>query len=356
MAALREKPTMKTIADQLGISIGTVDRALKNRGRIHEETRLRVLETAKQLGYRTSSWAALTPTTRQLRTVALYPAKDEVFFNEISNGMSAAMRDLLGTGISLERMHTIRHSLTSQQHMLEKLGSRMDAWDALILAAAHPSALNEDINRFVDAGKVVITIDSDAVSSRRLLFVGQDQYRSGCVAANLMGEFLHGEGTVLLLTGFHSVWGHEQRLKGFMDVVHREYPGIALIGPHEYFDEDFTVREIISKELHQHPEISGIYGTSSVALPQAAALLVAQGKQHIRLVGFDTDDEIAQYLREGVIDASLLQDPYAQGYYSLKLLARHVFDRWEPKRSSFHTRMEILLRENAHGNELPSFD
>ncbi len=353
---MREKPTMKTIADQLGISIGTVDRALKNRGRIHEETRRRVLETARQLGYRASSWEAQSPSARSLRTVALYPAKDEQFFNEISNGMSAAMRDLMGTGISLERMHTIRHSLTSQQHMLEKLGGRMDAWDALILAAAHPSALNEDINRFVDAGKVVITIDSDAVNSKRLLFVGQDQYRSGCVAANLMGEFLHGEGTVLLLTGFHSVWGHEQRLKGFMEIVRRDYPRIGLIGPYEYFDEDFTVRELLSTALKQHPEITGIYGTSSVALSQAAAHLVAQGKQHTRLIGFDTDDEIVQYLREGVIDATLLQDPYAQGYYSLRLLARHVFDRWAPKRSSFYTRMEILLRENAHGNELPNFD
>ncbi|MDR3051745.1 MAG: LacI family DNA-binding transcriptional regulator [Oscillospiraceae bacterium] len=348
---------MKTIAEMLGISIGTVDRALKNRGRIHEETRRRVLETARQLGYRTNTLASTLSKPRPLRVVALYPAKDEVFFNEISNGMAAAMRDLRGYGISLERMHTIRHSLSSQVNMLEKLAGRMDAWDALIITAAHPTALNERINQFVDADKMVLTIDSDAVTSKRLLFVGQDQYRSGCVAANLMGEFLQGKGKVLLLTGFHSVWGHQQRLDGFCAVTRRDYPAMQTVGPFEYFDEDFTAREILRRELADHPDIAGVYGTSSVALSQGAAVLDDLGKgRDIRLVGFDTDDEIAQYIRDGVIDAAILQDPFAQGYYSLKLLARHVYERWEPKRSSYHTRMEILLRENARGNELPSLN
>ena len=78
-------------------------------------------------------------------------------------------------------------------------------------------------------------------------------------------------------------------------------------------------------------------------------------QERVRLVGFDTDDEIAQFIREGVIDASILQDPFSQGYYSLKLLARHLMQAWEPSQSSYFTRMEILLRENAHGNEQPNF-
>ena len=350
----QEKPTMKTIADMLGISIGTVDRALKNRGRIHEDTRKRVLETAQKLGYRPNTLASTLSRARQLRVVALYPAKDEVFFNEISSGMAAALRDLNGYGVTLERMHTIRHSLSSQMNMLQKLSDRLEEWDALIIAAAHPNALNERLNSFVSAGKVVITIDSDAVASQRLFFVGQDQYRSGCVAANLMGEFLQGRGKVLLMTGFHSVWGHEQRLEGFCDVLHKRYPAMETVGPVEYFDEDFTARELLRDALREHTDLAGIYGTSSVALAQAAAVLEQRGDApKIRLVGFDTDDEIAQYIRAGIIDCAILQEPFAQGYYALKLLARHVFEGWEPRRSCYFTRMEILLRENAHGNELP---
>lgn len=351
---MAEKPTMKTIADLLGISIGTVDRALKNRGRIHEDTRRRVLETAEKLGYRPNTMASMLSSTKQLRVIALYPAKDEVFFNEISNGMATALRDLNGYGITLERKHTIRHSLSSQINILEQLSTQMNSWDALIIAAAHPSELNRRINAFVDAGKVVVTLDSDAVSSKRLLFVGQDQYRSGSVAANVMGEFLQGKGKVLLLTGFRNVWGHEQRLLGFCDVMRKRYPAMKLIGPFEYYDEDFTAREKTQKALLEHADLAGIFGTSSVALAQAAAVLEAHREESkVRLVGFDTDDEIAQYIRDGIIDCAILQDPFAQGYYSLKLLARHIFEDWEPKRSSYYTRMEILLRENARGNELP---
>ncbi len=352
----QEKPTMKTIADKLGISIGTVDRALKNRGRINDNTRRQVLEMADKLGYRPNVLASTLSRSQKIHVVALYPAKNAVFFNEISTGMSAALRELSSYGVTLERMHTIRHSLLSQKQILTQLEGRMDTWDALILAAAHPTALNEQINAFVEAGKTVITINSDAVASKRLFFVGQDQFSSGRVAANIMGEFLHGKGKVALFTGFRDVWGHEERLNGFIRVTRERYPELLLVGPYEYQDEEFTMRDLLGEVFSAHPDLAGIYGTTSVALSAAGGYLAEHGLQSaVRLVGFDTDDEIAQFIREGIVDASILQDPFSQGYYSLKLLARHLMQAWEPSQSSYFTRMEILLRENAHGNEQPNF-
>ena len=116
------------------------------------------------------------------------------------------------------------------------------------------------------------------------------------------------------------------------------------------------MRNLLGEVFNAHPDLAGIYGTTSVALLAAASFLCERGLQgRVRLVGFDTDDEIAQYIREGVIDASILQDPFSQGYYSLKLLARHLMHGWEPQQPNYFTRMEILLRENAHGNERPNF-
>ena len=242
---MQEKPTMKNIAELLGISIGTVDRALKNRGRISESTRQQVLETADKLGYRVTGSAVGQP----LHVVAIYPAKNEAFFNEISRGMSAALQEVSGMGVTLERMHTVRHSLISQQQLLARLEGEMDRWDALILAAAHPTALNETINRFVDAGKTVVTINSDAVGSKRLFFVGQDPFASGRTAANLMGELIGGAGKVALFTGFHSVWGHEERLGGFVRVMRERYPDVLLLGAYEYWDEEFAMRELLGGVL-----------------------------------------------------------------------------------------------------------
>ena len=91
---------MKTIADKLGISIGTVDRALKNRGRINENTRQQVLEMADKLGYRPNVLATTLSRSQKVHVIALYPAKNEVFFNEISTGMSAALRELSNYGVT----------------------------------------------------------------------------------------------------------------------------------------------------------------------------------------------------------------------------------------------------------------
>lgn len=346
---------MKNIAEKLGISIGTVDRALKNRGRISENTRQQVLEMADKLGYRPVGMPATT-LRQKLHVVAIYPAKNEVFFSQISNGMGVALRENMNMGVSLERMHTVRHSLVSQQQLLSRLEKQMDRWDALIIAAAHPTALNEQINHFVDAGKVVVTINSDAVGSKRLFFVGQDQFSSGRTAANLMGEWLQSGGKVALFTGFRDVWGHEERLNGFIRVTKERYPNIQLIGPYEYFDEEYAMRERLENVLREHGDIKGIYGTTAVALSAAAEVLNEHAlSRAVRLVGFDTDDEIADHLRENTIDATILQDPFAQGYYSLRLLVRHAMLGWEPAQSCYFTRTEILVRENAHSNEIPMF-
>lgn len=352
---MQERPTMKIIADTLGISIGTVDRALKNRGRINEDTRRKVLEMADQIGYRPTVF--YTGGAHQaLHVVAIYPAKDEAFFSEISHGMSTALKEVSAQHVTLERMHTMRHSAIHQKELLGKLEADMERWDALIIAAAHPTGLNEKLNAFVEAGKIVVTINSDAVGSKRLFFVGQDQALAGRTAANLMGELLGGQGKVALFTGFRDVWGHEERLRGFMQVAREAYPGIELLGPQEYQDDLFMMQQSLAAVIDAHPDLRGVYGTTSVALTGAAQVLCDKGmSRQIRLIGFDTDDEIAAYLKEGVIDASILQDPFMQGYNSLKLLVRHAMLGWEPPQSRYYTRAEIILKENARGNVRPAF-
>lgn len=43
--------TIKEIANKVGVSIGTVDRALHNRGRVSEETKAKILTAMKELDY-----------------------------------------------------------------------------------------------------------------------------------------------------------------------------------------------------------------------------------------------------------------------------------------------------------------
>ena len=87
--------TVQTIAREANVSVGTVDRALNNRGRINEETRRRILEIADQLGYHPNKIASALGRQRKLRIAAITPCNPYFFYRHIRDGMEDAVRETL---------------------------------------------------------------------------------------------------------------------------------------------------------------------------------------------------------------------------------------------------------------------
>ena len=75
----------------------------------------------------------------------------------------------------------------------------------------------------------VVTFNTDTPGSRRLCYVGQDNYLSGRACAGLMNMLLGGQGKVLMLSGHFSSFSHRRRIDGFQSEVHSLYPGLTLL-------------------------------------------------------------------------------------------------------------------------------
>ncbi len=85
------KPSgIKEIAEALGVSIGTVDRALHARPGISPKTRERVLKMAQQLGYRPNVAARYLKLKRKLRISVQLPSEIAAFFDVLRNGIREA--------------------------------------------------------------------------------------------------------------------------------------------------------------------------------------------------------------------------------------------------------------------------
>ncbi|MBV9608582.1 MAG: substrate-binding domain-containing protein, partial [Acidobacteria bacterium] len=70
----------------------------------------------------------------------------------------------------------------------------------ILVSPANPELLKGDIDAAISAGIPVITIDSDAPSSRRLLFIGTNNYQAGVMGAKVMISQLKGKGNVVVFT------------------------------------------------------------------------------------------------------------------------------------------------------------
>src|SRR6201996_5132978 len=93
---------IRDIADALGTSIGTVDRALHGRSGVSPRTKAKVLRMAEQLGYKPNIAARSLKLNRNLRIAAVLPREIAAFFGPLRAGIRAAAEEAVGMQITLD--------------------------------------------------------------------------------------------------------------------------------------------------------------------------------------------------------------------------------------------------------------
>jgi LacI family transcriptional regulator len=336
--------TLRLIAERAGTSIGTVDRALKGREGVRESTKARVLAVARELGYIPNPFANALRRMASIRLALLYPEQPVPFYTPMTAGIRDAVADLTDFGVEVD---LIRYPL-QKQDMEEDALRRVDPakYQGVAVNSAGPR-IAQAIGRLMDAGLPVITFNTDAPSSRRHYFVGNDSVQSGRVGAALLGRFLGGKGTVTVLGNFVQATPFSERFGGFCETIHEEFPDILIYPCAECFAEQRLASQSLIALIKNVPQVSGVFCTGYTSTVGAISALKQVGRKDIVLIGYDTSEELLSALREGWCDALLYQDPYRQGYAAVQTLAQYVLDGKMPDVRRISTQTSIVLRQNA---------
>lgn len=352
---MQKRITSKDIANLLGISRGTVDRALNNRGRISEETKKKVLDKAREIGYKPNKIAQTLVLQRDVRLAAILPTIPEYFFNKIEDGIRDAEKELKDYGVSVTYFHTKAvNDAMPQISLFEKILEKK--YDGILIIPANPLLLQPHVDAAVQADIPVVTLNNDVPMSKRLCFVGEDSIRAGRVAGELMGKFTCSRGKVAILSGFSQASSLHERYEGFQKVLAEQYPGIEVIGPYEYFENITEAYETTKRLALDHPDLTGIFLTTTTGLESAANAIIDVGKEDkVKIIGFDINAHIENMMKQNVIHATIYQDPYGQGYYSLRILSKFIMDGKEPDTQFLYTRLGVLLKEKMNDDGYPLY-
>lgn len=352
---MQKRHTTKDIASLLGISRGTVDRALHNRGRISEETKKKVLETAQDIGYKPNRLARTLVLQRNVRIAAILPTIPEYFFSKIEDGIKDAERELKDFGVSVSYYHTKAvNDAVGQIELFQDVVE--EKYDGILIIPANPLLLKPHVDTAAQAEIPVVTLNNDVPFSKRLCFIGEDSMRAGKIAAELMGKFTAQAGKVAILSGFSQASSLRERYEGFQEVLGKYYPEIELIGPYEYFEDVTEAYEITKRLALDHADLTGIFLTTTTGLESAANAILDVGmEKKVKIIGFDINDNIEKMMKNNVIHATIYQDPHAQGYYSLRILSRYIADGLEPKEEYLYTRLGVLLKEKSNDDGYPLY-
>jgi ribose transport system substrate-binding protein len=246
---------------------------------------------------------------------------------------------------------TVEWIVPGNQHTAAIFGPAIDAaiakqYDAIVTIAGD-AGVAPYINKAVMAGIPVATFNSEtATENDRLFFVGADLYQQGQTAGHTMCQILNGKGKVGIITGFFAVEAHELRRKGFEDQVKSECPGVTIVGRVENQDDGGKAFTEAKDFMTANPDLAAIYVTAGGPFGAGEAIQQAGKAGQVHEVCFDFVDETMQLIQAGVIDATIGQDPFAQGHDPAVRLFNYIVGGVVPPYGQLITRADVVTKAN----------
>ncbi len=179
---------------------------------------------------------------------------------------------------------------------------------------------------FMDNVPEGMTAGEDYVSC-----VSADNYGNGCIAAELMGEALGGEGQIAMVYYDTVYFVTNQRDQGFKDTIAEKYPGIEIVSEQGFTDEN-GCSEQGDAILTQYPMIDGIYASWDIPMEGVLSSVRAAGLtgDDVKLTTIDLGNNMAKEIAEGSVVGLGAQLPYDQGVAEATLAAYSLLGKEAP--------------------------
>lgn len=337
--------TSKQIAEIAGVSRGTVDRALHNRGRVKPEVAERIRSIAAELGYQPHpAGQALALSSKSYRFGVYVQSLSTPTMQIVYDGVQRAVDELTQLGVTTQVITNPHFDKQAELQAIDTLLS--SGCQALAVIPTTDNEIVERINQVVADGIPVITFNCDVPDSNRLCYVGMDNDKGGKTAAALMGYMLPNGGKVLPITAHLTNNAHHLRITSFSDVIHSDFPNLELLPLQGCFDSDNFSYEITKYSLQQHPDIQGIYAACHGAHGVVRAVCEAGLSGKVRIISFDLNDNNVADLRQGHNTLILDQHPELQGYRALRMLYDHVAKGISPADRNAFTDFSVITKYN----------
>lgn len=334
--------TIREIADLAGVSRGTVDRVLNNRGSVNPKTAEKVMNIIKALDYRPNkAGAVLAAQKKKYKIGVILFSEHNPFFDEVMEGVCTKAAELKDYGITTITKR-VEFDADAQLSAIDELME--DGIHGLLLAPYNHIRIQEKIDELTGQQIPVITVNTDIDGSRRMAYVGSDYFRGGCMAAGLLALITSGPVKLQVITGSLNVLCHSERVNGLRHTLAHTYPRIQVAGVWENHDDEFESYALTRQLLKEHPLTDALFFAAAGVYGGCKAVLESECRP--RIITFDEIPSTLDLLKQGVISATISQEPYKQGFLSLGILFEYLTSGIQPQKEHNFVEHSIKIREN----------
>jgi len=289
---------------------------------------------------------------KQQTYVAIAAATGGPYWIDSKSGLNDKAKEL-GVSVDFEGPSTV--DVNSQMDYIRKAIARKV--DGIIMIPMSDS-LAPAINEAIDAGIPVVCADADAPSSQRYCFVGTGNFNAGVEGGKRLAQLIGGKGEVALIyiPGADNL---TQRVEGYKKAF-EAYPDIKVVA----LGNDQGQPEVAAAQcraiLQAHPNLAGFGCVAATGGQGAAQAVKLAGKSGVvKIVAMDRDATTLNYIKEGVIQASIAQRTYSMTYIALQLLYNlrngqiHMVKDWRkvgvnPLPTNVDTGSFVITKDNVN--------
>ena len=194
-----------------------------------------------------------------------------------------------------------------------------DKPSGILISAADPDLVTADIDLALQQGIPVITIDSDAPASKRLFYIGSDNYKLGKLGGELLVKLLGGKGNVVMFT-YPRQHNLIERQHGY-ESAFEGHPHLQINQAVDIQGDPAVAYKTAKQLLGTKAKVDAFVCLEAVACPQVGDVVnEAKMTGKVTVLAMDTDRSTLQWIQQGVISATIAQKPYTMAYLGVKWL------------------------------------
>ncbi len=339
---------IKDIAQLAGVSVGTVDRVLHNRGRVSEDALKKVLSVLDQIDYKPNLIARTLGANKTYRIAALVPNPDQdPYWASSKSGISQAEAEWLRYGVTVQPFFFNLYDKNTFTEVARRVTDSEP--DGILVAPIFYHETLPFFEEFRERGIPYVLFNTNIHEGQPLSFIGQDLYQSGRLGAELMHLSQNGQAGILAVLHVNEDLGNSVHLaekeKGFREYFDDKNPNAFEIRTLNLTSPNNPAFEKELLELIGNNKVRGLFISTSKATAIIAAFLEKHRRTDLKLIGYDMLEENIFYMKKGVIDFLINQNPKRQAFLGINHLVGQLILHKNPPANELLP-LEIISREN----------
>ncbi len=331
-----------------GVSAGTVDRVIHNRGDVSPESRQKVEDTLRKIDYRPNLSLSSIGIKKQYTLVAILPqfTKGE-YWEQVEMGIQRAVFEFSNTRLKVRSFYYDQFDLFSCRQAFNKASS-LKCDGVLIGATFHDEAMHFT-SQFSNRGIPYVFVDTYVNNTRPIAFFGPHSYLSGYVEAKLLLHIIEPGRDIAIFQacriGNESSTQTISRKYGFMSYIKEHSPETKILFG-QYYNSDIPASyEKMDHFFAENRNIGGAVVFNSRAYI-VGSYLRDRNIRNIRLIGCGTIEPNVTLLKEGYISCLIAERPEYQGYMGVKTLLEYLLYNKQGEVANY-TPIDIIIPENV---------